>query len=193
MSHPPPPPPHTHKHTNTHPARYVPDGGLLALVKSKSARLADKTRKELRKIFELFDLKITAESNLRIVNFLDVTFDLNNGKFRPYRKANDDPLYINRYSNHPSSIIRQLYLHQLTSALHCFHQMSKHLRNLHLHTKTHLTIGIATSILILTTLDQHASYHSKHAEIGNVTSFGLTHAPFSMNVSTNIGRIYLII
>ena len=85
---------------------YRDDG--LALIKSKSARLADKTRKELHKIFELFDLKITAESNLRIVNFLDVTFDLNNGKYRPYRKPNDDPLYINRYSNHPPSIIRQL-------------------------------------------------------------------------------------
>jgi hypothetical protein len=80
----------------------------LALIKSKSARLADKTRKELHNIFELFDLKITAESNLRIVNFLDVTFDLNNGKYRPYRKPNDDPLYINRYSNHPPSNIRQL-------------------------------------------------------------------------------------
>ena len=85
---------------------YRDDG--LTLIKSKSARLADKTRKELHKTFELFDLKITAESNLRIVNFLDVTFDLNNGKYRPYRKPNDDPLYINRYSNHPPSIIRQL-------------------------------------------------------------------------------------
>jgi hypothetical protein len=46
---------------------YRDDG--LALIKSKSAHLADKTRKELHKIFELFDLKITAESNLRIVNF----------------------------------------------------------------------------------------------------------------------------
>ena len=51
---------------------------------------------------------LPAESNLRIVNFLDVTFDLNNGKYRPYRKPNDDPLHINRYSNHPPSIIRQL-------------------------------------------------------------------------------------
>ena len=41
---------------------YRDDG--LALIKSKSARLADKTRKELPKIFELIDLKITAESNL---------------------------------------------------------------------------------------------------------------------------------
>ncbi len=85
---------------------YKDDG--LAIMKSKSARLADKTRKELHKCFEQFGLKITAEANLHVVNFLDVTFDLNNGKFKPYRKPNDDLLYINRHSNHPPSIIKQL-------------------------------------------------------------------------------------
>ena len=79
-----------------------------AIIKSKSARLLDKTRKELHKIFEQFDLKITAEVNLNVVNFLYVTFDLNNAKHKPYRKPNDDPLYINRHSNHPPSITRQL-------------------------------------------------------------------------------------
>ena len=47
-------------------------------MKSKSARLADKTRKELHKCFQKFGLKITAEASLHVVNFLDVTFDLNN-------------------------------------------------------------------------------------------------------------------
>ena len=80
----------------------------LAIIKNRSARLADKTRKELRKIFEQFGLKITAESNLHVVNFLDVTFDLSTGKYKPYRKPNDDPLYIHKHSNHPPSILRQL-------------------------------------------------------------------------------------
>ena len=51
---------------------------------------------------------ITAESNLHVVNLLDVTFDLSTGKYKPYRKPNDDPLYINKHSNHPPSILRQL-------------------------------------------------------------------------------------
>ena len=59
------------------------DDGL-AIIKNKSARLADKTRKELHKAFEQFGLKITAESNLHVVNFLDVTFDLPPGKYKPY-------------------------------------------------------------------------------------------------------------
>ncbi len=70
--------------------------------------MADKTRKELHKCFEKFGLKITAEANLHVVNFLDVTFDLNNRKFKPFRKPNDDPLYINRHSNHPQTINKRI-------------------------------------------------------------------------------------
>jgi hypothetical protein len=78
---------------------YRDDG--LTIIKNKSALLADKTRKELLKTFEQFNLKITAQANLRVANFLDVTFDLGNGKFKSYRKTNDDPLYIDGHSNHP--------------------------------------------------------------------------------------------
>ena len=34
------------------------------------------------------------------VDFLDVILDLNNETHRPFRKLDDDPSYINRYSNH---------------------------------------------------------------------------------------------
>ena len=32
-------------------------------------------------------------------DFLDVTFNLKSGKYWPYRKRNDQPLYINARSN----------------------------------------------------------------------------------------------
>ena len=41
-------------------------------------------------------------------NFLDITLNLNNGKYYPYRKPNDRPVYINKDSNHPPSIIKNL-------------------------------------------------------------------------------------
>ena len=50
---------------------YRDDG--LAIIKNKSARLANKTRKELHNIFEQLGLKITAEANLHTVNFLEVS------------------------------------------------------------------------------------------------------------------------
>ena len=49
-----------------------------------------------------------AQSNLKVVNYLDVTLDLSTGKYYPYRKPDNNPLYINVNSNHPPSIIKQL-------------------------------------------------------------------------------------
>ena len=58
--------------------------------------------------FEDVELKITVQSNIKVVDHLDITLNLSNGKFYPYRKPNDKPLYINTRSNHPPSIIKQL-------------------------------------------------------------------------------------
>ena len=44
--------------------------------------------------------------NLKIVNFLDSTLDLNSGIFKPYMKPNNSPQYINRKSNHPPAILK---------------------------------------------------------------------------------------
>ena len=54
----------------------------------------DKLR-ELKKICEIFQscgLKVTIETNLQITDFIDVTFNLKNEKYCPFRKPNNDPL-----------------------------------------------------------------------------------------------------
>ena len=53
-------------------------------------------------------MKITITTNLKIVNFLDVTFNLCTGKYQPYNKPNDTPTYINVNSNLPPNIIKVL-------------------------------------------------------------------------------------
>ena len=68
----------------------------------------DNIRKDFIKIFKELDLRITIETNLKIVNFLDATLDLNTGKVKPYNKPNNKPMYINNKSNHPRSILKQL-------------------------------------------------------------------------------------
>ena len=85
---------------------YLDDG--LILLKNGTARLAEKAKKDLTKAFQTFGLKITATANQKIVNFLDITLNLQDQIFQPYRKPNDDTLYINKRSNHPPSIIKQL-------------------------------------------------------------------------------------
>ena len=42
------------------------------------------------------------------MNYLDVTFNLTDGSYYPYRKPNNLPQYINIKSNHPPNIIKQL-------------------------------------------------------------------------------------
>ena len=68
----------------------------------------ERIRKKVIAIFKTHGLKVTADTNLLQTDFLNATFDLNFGKFWPYRKPNDSPLYINTRSSHPLSITKQL-------------------------------------------------------------------------------------
>ena len=68
----------------------------------------DPARKNVIKIFKEVGFKIEIQTHLKIVNFLDVTFNLANGTYRPYKKANESLLYINTSSNHPPQVIKQL-------------------------------------------------------------------------------------
>lgn len=85
---------------------YRDDG--LAVLMNHSGRQADRVRKDVEKMFKDNGLSITIEIGMQTTDFLDVTFDLPSGKYYPYRKPNDMPLYVKAASNHPPSIIRQL-------------------------------------------------------------------------------------
>ena len=62
----------------------------------------------LLKIFKEIGFKIEIQTHLQIVNFLDVTFNLATGTYRPYKKANDPSLYTSTSSKHPPQVIKQL-------------------------------------------------------------------------------------
>ena len=161
---------------------YRDDG--LAIIKNKSARLADKTRKELHKIFEQFGLKITAKANLHAVNFLDVTFDLASTKHRPYRKPNDDPLYIHKHSNHPPSILRQLpvsinkRISTLSSDKETFQDAAP----------TYQTALGHSNFAHKLEYMPHVTHQSRRNRQRNIIWFN---PPFSKNIKTNIARNFL--
>ena len=73
-----------------------------------TARQVEKLKQEICKIFQLYNLKITTDANHKSVNFLDVTLDLDSGLFRPYMKPNNTIQYVNKNSNHPPSITKNL-------------------------------------------------------------------------------------
>ena len=59
-------------------------------------------------MFKEIGFKIKIQTNLELVDFLDITFNLSNGTYKPYRKPNDNLLYINSSSKHPPQILKQL-------------------------------------------------------------------------------------
>ena len=65
-------------------------------------------KKQIVKRFKECGLSITIQYNLKSVDFLDVTFDLHNNLYKSYRKPNNKPIYINKHSNHPPNVLKQL-------------------------------------------------------------------------------------
>ena len=47
---------------------------------------------------------------MKVVNYVDVTFNLNDGTYKPYTKLNNEIKHIRKNSNHPPSVIRQIPL-----------------------------------------------------------------------------------
>ena len=81
---------------------YRDDG--LSIFRNKSGTQLERMKKKLQRLFKEHDLEITAE-NLKIVNYLDVTFNLKDGTFRPYHKPDDQIQYIHTESNHPQILL----------------------------------------------------------------------------------------
>ena len=63
-------------------------------------------RKNITALFKNEGLSITIETNFFETNFLDVTINLVTGKFFPFRKPNNLPLYIKAKSNHPATVLK---------------------------------------------------------------------------------------
>ena len=76
------------------------DDGLGVYKKARGCHI-DTARKKIIQTFKSFGLQITIETRLHEVNFLDVTFNLPDDVYKPYRKPNSKPIYIHKHSNHP--------------------------------------------------------------------------------------------
>ena len=65
-------------------------------------------RQEITRVFSEYGFSITIFINLKRVDFLDITMDLEKDIFKPFRKPGDRPLYVNSQSNHPPQVIRSI-------------------------------------------------------------------------------------
>ena len=114
-------------------------------------------KKDICKVFRNSGLKITIEANKKIVNFLDVTLNLDKGSYEPYAKPNNTPLYVHRESNHPHSILKSIplainkRLSEIASNKESFHKAApmyqQALEKIHLNKARH-ALAIASSFLL---------------------------------------------
>ena len=82
------------------------DDGLM--ISGLTKRQNELLKKKISEIFHRNGLKITINANLKIVDFLDVTLDLENNIYKPFIKPNNHIIYVNVESNHPPEIIRNI-------------------------------------------------------------------------------------
>ena len=86
---------------------YRDDG--LSISKNCSGLQMEKIKKHLQKVFKSNGLDVIIECNMKVVNYLDVTFNLNDdGTYWPYQKPDNIIQYIHVESNHPPNIIKQI-------------------------------------------------------------------------------------
>ena len=75
-----------------------------------NGREKDQLRQKLERMFRQNGLKIEVVTDTKIVEFLDIKFNMSSREFRPYRKPNDTIKFVNYHSNHPPACLKNLPL-----------------------------------------------------------------------------------
>ena len=140
-------------------------------------------RKNIIALFKNEGLSITIETNLFQTDFLDVTFKLATGKLFPFRKPNNQPLYIDAKSNYPPNILRDLpsMINKRLSDLSCNEEEYEKVTQLYetvlneSRYKTTLTYTKTTNV-------------NNRKRTSNIIWFN---PPYSQNVQTNIRKTFL--
>ena len=164
---------------------YRDDG--LGIIQNMPKPEIERMKKTMVKVFKECGLSITINCNLKTVNFLDVMFDLTNDIYKPYQKANDNPLYINKNSNHPQCILKQLpvsiekRLSETSSNENVFNDAAK------LYSNALKESGFNYNLKYSKTPGKNAETETKKNRKSKIIWFNL---PFSKDVKANIGKVF---
>ena len=172
------------KFSNDNIGLYRDDG--LAAFRNMGPRRADKIKKEFIDTFKEYGLRITIMSNLKTVNYLDITLDLSTGKYYPYRKHDNPPQYIHAKSNHPPQIIKQLpaSISERISRLSC--DETEFDKAATQYNEALKSSGFKASITYKSVSE--TTTRKKANRRRKITWFN---SPYSRSVKTNVGRTFL--
>ena len=166
---------------------YRDDG--LAVCKA-SPREIEKIKQQVSKVFKSNGLKITIEANKKTVNFLDVTFDLTSGTYKPFMKPNNKLLYVHRQSNHPPALIKNIpeninkRLTSISSSQEVFDEAIPP------YQKALVESGYTHKLIYNPQPTQTPTRNRKRNRQRNITWYN---TPWNSNVKTNLGRKFLSI
>ena len=162
---------------------YRDDG--LAVVQGSGPEL-ERMRKNIFKTFKAINLKVTIETNIKICEFLDIYLDLRTGIYKPYRKDDQKPIYINKASNHPPIIKKHLpsMISNRLSSLSCCKEVF--MNELPVYKEALRDAGYEED------LEYNEEDTSKHRKSKNRKRKILWfNPPFSQTVKTNVGSRFL--
>ena len=120
------------------------------------------------------------------MNFLDVMLDLTTGKYKPYNKPGNIPLYISGKSNHPLNIIKNLP----ESSSRCMNNLSSN-KSVFDNSKDFYNNALSSSGFkdnIKFNADFNENISTNKNRKRKIIWFN---PPYSSNVSTNIGKRFL--
>ena len=134
-------------------------------------------------MFKAHDLDIIAKCNMTIVNYLDVTLDLQSGTYKPYKKTDNESNYVHVQSNHPPNIIKQIPL-----------SIQTRLSNLSFNENIFKeALPQYEEALLRSGYDHKFKYEPKRKSLPKNRKRKIIwfNPPFNMNLKTNIGKIFL--
>ena len=141
--------------------------------------------KQLRKVFKNIGFDVTIEANLFVTDFLDVTLDLQNKSYKPYRKPNAHTVYVNSKSNHPEHVLKHIpvavnnRLQKISSNQSVFKETTQHYQK---------AIRASGYDHELTYSHKHEKSKNKKRRRKNILYFN---APYCKSVATRVGKRFL--
>ena len=160
---------------------YRDDG--LGVMRNIGGPEKERRKKKIIQIFKSHGLDVDIESNLKSVRYLDVEFDLSTNSYKPYRKPGSELLYVNRKSNHPPSVLKQIpqgvakRLSDISSSEEIFRKAAPE------YQEALRKSGYTDELRY-----EKSSGNSKRQRRRKILWYN---PPFSANVKTNVGRLFL--
>ena len=159
----------------------------LAVFRGMSGSVAEHAKKDITKSFDDLSLRITIQSNLEIVNFLDVTLILRYRKCYPYCKLNNRPLYINRLSNHLPSILKHIPAAISTRLTNISHYVEVFKEAASLYSNGLRDSGFVNNVEYI----ESRKVKEPGPKLSQMIMITWFNTPYTKNVATRIGQKFL--